>query len=118
MLRLLIVRTAVEMDQVTAQAKAAGKAPWIAIERQLGHKIAMCNYYANRLVGQAADRAIQIHGGDGYSRHYPFEHIWRHFRRYRITEGSEEVQMRKVAAYLFGYKTTGVSETVKAKARL
>lgn len=37
----------------------------------------------------------------------PFEHIWRHFRRYRITEGSEEVQMRKVAAYLFGYKSTG-----------
>lgn len=36
-------------------------------------------------------------------RHYPFEHIWRHHRRYRITEGSEEIQMRKVAAYLFGY---------------
>jgi hypothetical protein len=37
----------------------------------------------------------------------PFEHIWRHFRRHRITEGSEEVQIRKVAAYLFGYKSTG-----------
>jgi hypothetical protein len=23
--------------------------------------------------------------------------------RYRITEGSEEIQMRKIAAYLFGY---------------
>ncbi|MEO0501100.1 MAG: acyl-CoA dehydrogenase family protein, partial [Pseudomonadota bacterium] len=33
----------------------------------------------------------------------PFEHIYRHHRRYRITEGSEEIQMRKVAAYLFGY---------------
>ncbi|TVY92363.1 2-methylacyl-CoA dehydrogenase, mitochondrial [Lachnellula willkommii] len=28
---------------------------------------------------------------------------YRHHRRYRITEGSEEIQMRKVAAYLFGY---------------
>ncbi|KAL4802554.1 acyl-CoA dehydrogenase/oxidase [Aspergillus unguis] len=110
MLRLLILRTAVEMDQVAATARATGKAPWEAIERQLGHKIGMCNYYANRLVSQAADRAIQIHGGDGYSRHYPFEHIWRHFRRYRITEGSEEVQIRKVAAYLFGYKTTGLEK--------
>ena len=27
----------------------------------------------------------------------------RHHRRYRITEGSEEIQMRKVGAYLFGY---------------
>lgn len=113
MLRLLILRTAVEMDEATAKAKSEGKAPWIAIERELGHKIGMCNYYANRLVSQAADRAMQIHGGDGYSRHLPFEHIWRHFRRYRITEGSEEVQMRKIAAYLFGYKTTG--ETKKNK---
>ncbi|KAJ6002530.1 acyl-CoA dehydrogenase [Penicillium sp. IBT 35674x] len=118
MLRLLILRTAVEMDQVRATAIASGKATWEAIERQLGHKIGMCNYYANRLVGEAADRAIQIHGGDGYSRHYPFEHIWRHFRRYRITEGSEEVQMRKVAAYLFGYKTTGLEETKKNEAKL
>ncbi|KAJ5661530.1 acyl-CoA dehydrogenase [Penicillium maclennaniae] len=118
MLRLLILRTAVEMDQVRATAMATGKAPWEAIERQLGHKIGMCNYYANRLVGEAADRAIQIHGGDGYSRHYPFEHIWRHFRRYRITEGSDEVQMRKVAAYLFGYRTTGLEETKKNEAKL
>jgi alkylation response protein AidB-like acyl-CoA dehydrogenase len=112
MLRLLIMRTAWEMDNLTNSLKASGQAdaPWIAIEKQLGHKISMCNYYANRLCTQAADRAIQVHGGMGYSRHYPFEHIWRHFRRYRITEGSEEVQMRKVGAYLFGFKSTGVSE--------
>ncbi|KAM5352884.1 hypothetical protein ACJ41O_005606 [Fusarium nematophilum] len=118
MLRLLILRTAVEMDQVAARAKAAGRAPWVAIEKQLGYKIGMCNYYANRLACESADRAIQIHGGDGYSRHYPFEHIWRHFRRYRITEGSEEVQIRKVAAYLFGYKTTREGHEVKGQGKL
>ena len=32
-----------------------------------------------------------------------FEHIYRHHRRYRITEGSEEIQMRRVAGYLFGF---------------
>jgi hypothetical protein len=31
----------------------------------------------------------------------PFEHIYRHHRRYRITEGSEEIQLRKVAQALF-----------------
>ncbi|CAH0041045.1 unnamed protein product [Clonostachys rhizophaga] len=111
MLRLLILRTATEMDQVQQQYKGNSKTPpWIAIEKQLGHKIGMCNYYANRLATQAADNAIQVHGGNGYSRHQPFEHIWRHFRRYRITEGSEEIQMRKVAGYLFGYKDTGVEK--------
>lgn len=70
----------------------------------------MCNYVANRLACQAADTAIQVHGGNGYSRHLPFENVWRHFRRYRITEGSEEVQMRKVAKELFGLVETGATK--------
>jgi len=65
--------------------------------------VSMANYRANRLVCEAADRAMQVHGGIGYSRHKPFEHIYRHHRRYRITEGSEEIQIRKVAGHLFGY---------------
>jgi acyl-CoA dehydrogenase len=93
MLRLLIRKTAWEMDRMDHKA----------IERALSDKVSMCNYWANRLVCEAADRAMQIHGGIGYSRHKPFEHIYRHHRRYRITEGSEEIQMRKVAAYLFGF---------------
>ena len=93
MLRLLIYKTAWEMDRM----------PHKEIEHRLSDKISMCNYWANRLVCEAADRAMQVHGGIGYSRHKPFEHIFRHHRRYRITEGAEEIQMRKVAAYLFGY---------------
>jgi acyl-CoA dehydrogenase len=93
MLRLLIFKTAWEMDQM----------PKPEVEKRLSDKVSMCNYWANRLCCEAADRAIQVHGGIGYSRHKPFEHIYRHHRRYRITEGSEEIQMRKVAAYLFGY---------------
>ena len=54
-------------------------------------------------VCDAADRAMQTCGGLGYSRHMPFEHIYRHHRRYRITEGSEEIQMRKVGQQLFGF---------------
>lgn len=93
MLRLLIFKTAWEMDQMTK--------PEVA--QKLSDKVSMCNYRANRLCCDAADRAMQIHGGIGYSRHKPFEHIYRHHRRYRITEGSEEIQMRKVAGYLFGF---------------
>jgi alkylation response protein AidB-like acyl-CoA dehydrogenase len=69
--------------------------------------VSMANYRANRLACDAADRAIQVHGGIGYSRHCPFEHIYRHHRRYRITEGSEEIQMRKVAGHLFGFMRKG-----------
>ena len=93
MLRTLIHKTAWEMDQMSK--------PEVALK--LSDKVAMCNYRANRLVCDAADRAMQVHGAIGYSRHKPFEHIFRHHRRYRITEGSEEIQMRRVAQYLFGF---------------
>jgi len=66
-------------------------------------KVSMCNYTANRLCCDAADWAMQVHGGLGYSRHKPFEHIYRHHRRYRITEGADEIQMRRIAGYLFGF---------------
>ena len=90
MIRQLVRKTAWEMD--------SGIDPM-----QVSDKVAMCNYRANRLVCQAADQAIQVHGGIGYSRHLPFEHIYRHHRRYRITEGSEEIQIRRVAQFLFGF---------------
>jgi acyl-CoA dehydrogenase len=37
-----------------------------------------------------ADRALQIHGGYGYSRDLPFERYWRDLRYYRVLEGTGE----------------------------
>ena len=70
---------------------------------EVSDKVSMANYRANRLVCDAADRAMQVFGGVGYTRHEPFEHIYRHHRRYRITEGSEEIQIRRVAQRLFKF---------------
>lgn len=89
MVRNLVYKTAWMMDQ----------------EHYMGvsDMVSMCNYRGNRLACDASDLAIQVHGGIGYSRHKPFEHIYRHHRRYRITEGSEEIQIRNVAGHLFGF---------------
>jgi acyl-CoA dehydrogenase len=93
MLRWFVYRTAWEMDRLSRPE----------IQLRLSDQISMCNYRGNRLACEAADWAIQVHGGIGYSRHKPFEHIYRHHRRYRITEGSDEIQMRNVAGHLFGF---------------
>ncbi|MFT7688048.1 MAG: acyl-CoA dehydrogenase [Candidatus Azotimanducaceae bacterium] len=89
LLRALIHKTAWQMDKYG--------------NFKVSDKVSMCNYYANRLCCDAADRAMQVHGGLGYSRHKPFEHIYRHHRRYRITEGAEEIQIRRIGGYMFGY---------------
>ena len=88
MLRALVHKTAWLMDRDGAFS--------------VSDKVSICNYQANRLVCEAADFAMQVHGGMGYSRYKPFEHIYRHHRRYRITEGADEIQMRRAAGYLFG----------------
>jgi alkylation response protein AidB-like acyl-CoA dehydrogenase len=89
MVRLLVYYAATELDR--------------SPHMEVSDKVSMANYRANRLVCEAADRAMQVHGGVGYSRHEPFEHIYRHHRRYRITEGAEEIQIRRVAQRLFGF---------------
>lgn len=101
MIRAFIHKTAMQMDSVSRSEVAS----------RLSDKVAMCNYRANRLVCRAADQAMQVHGGIGYSRHKAFEHIYRHHRRYRITEGSEEIQMRKIGGHLFGYIGGDVEKT-------
>ena len=90
MLRALIWKTAWQLDEGIDHM-------------EITDKVAMCNYRGNRFCCDAADRAMQTCGGMGYSRAMPFEHIYRHHRRYRITEGSDEIQIRKVAGKLFGY---------------
>ncbi|MCF8467701.1 MAG: acyl-CoA dehydrogenase family protein, partial [Sneathiella sp.] len=89
MLRALIYKTAWMMDEYGAFS--------------VSDKVSMCNYTANRLCCNAADQAMQVHGGMGYSRYKAFEHIYRHHRRYRITEGADEIQMRRIAGYMFGF---------------
>ena len=101
MLRALIHKTAWQMDTYGAFS--------------VSDKVSICNYISNRLCCDAADRAMQVHGGMGYSRHKPFEHIYRHHRRYRITEGAEEIQMRRVAGYMFGFMSQRAPKGVREK---
>jgi alkylation response protein AidB-like acyl-CoA dehydrogenase len=96
MVRNLVYKTAVALDQ--------------GHHMDVSDKVSMCNVRANRLVCDAADRAIQVHGGIGYTRHKPFEHIYRHHRRYRITEGSDEIQLRRIAGILFGKRPKGARD--------
>ena len=93
MIKALTMTVAEEMDELSK----------IEVSKLLSAKVAMCNYRANSLACDAADYAMQVHGGIGYSRYKQFEHHYRHHRRYRITEGSDEIQLRKIAGELFGF---------------
>jgi acyl-CoA dehydrogenase len=53
--------------------------------------------FCSEMVGRAADRAVQIHGGMGYMNTVPVERFFRDARLFRIYEGTSEVQRTIIA---------------------
>jgi alkylation response protein AidB-like acyl-CoA dehydrogenase len=58
---------------------------------------AMAKLAASEAAGRVTDRALQLHGGYGYSRHLPLERLARDARILRIYEGASEVQRNIIA---------------------
>ncbi|RMG47367.1 MAG: acyl-CoA dehydrogenase [Acidobacteria bacterium] len=55
---------------------------------------------ASEVAKQAADWALQIHGGYGYIREYPVERLYRDARLGEIGEGTSEIQRMIIARHL------------------
>ncbi|HKE00400.1 MAG TPA: acyl-CoA dehydrogenase [Planctomycetota bacterium] len=53
---------------------------------------AMAKLYASEVAMRVTYEAIQIHGGNGYSREYPLERYWRDAKLCTIGEGTSEIQ--------------------------
>ena len=58
--------------------------------------------FATEACGRVVDRAVQLHGGNGTSREYLVERLYRDARVTRIYEGASEVQRVVVARQLLG----------------
>ena len=60
--------------------------------RPFGHEAAIAKYYASEVCMRATYEAIQVLGGNGYSREYPVERMYRDAKLCTIGEGTSEVQ--------------------------
>ena len=67
-----------------AQLKDAGK--------EAGQACSMAKYFAAEAANHVAYKAVQIHGGYGYSREYPVEKLMRDAKIHQIFEGTNEIQ--------------------------
>jgi len=61
---------------------------------------AMAKLYASEVGMRAATKAIQIHGGYGYTKDYPVERIFRDVKLTEIGEGTSEIQRLVIARQL------------------
>lgn len=79
--RWLVLRAAWELDQ----------------GRDARHVSAHAKLFAATMVGAVVDRALQIHGGSGYTKDLPLEGWYRAVRVMRILEGTDEIQRLIIA---------------------
>ena len=72
-------------------------------------EIAMIKYHGAATLYNVIDRAIQVHGGLGFSSDMPLEAMYRAARAARIYDGADEVHKASVARrVLRGYQRVGV----------
>lgn len=62
---------------------------------------AMCKLFAAETAMEVTTKAVQFHGGYGYTREYPVERMMRDAKITEIYEGTSEVQRMVIAAKLF-----------------
>ena len=60
--------------------------------RPFGTESAIAKYYSSEVAMRCTYEAIQIFGGNGYSREYPVERMYRDAKLCTIGEGTSEVQ--------------------------
>ena len=63
--------------------------------------------YASEMAQRAADNAIQIHGGYGFSDEFPVERYWRDARVNRLYEGTTQIQKLIVGRFATGIDAIG-----------
>jgi len=78
------------------------KAAWLKDnDREFAMIAGMAKLYASRVATEAADHAVQIHGGYGIMEEYPVARYWRDVKIGEIGEGTSEIQ-RLVIAKMMG----------------
>ena len=66
---------------------------------------AILKLFASEAMTEIADKALQVHGGMGFSRELPMERYYRDARILRIFEGTTEIQKMIIGRHVI--KTNG-----------
>jgi alkylation response protein AidB-like acyl-CoA dehydrogenase len=99
-IQFMLADSATELDGARLLIK---RAAWLQDQgRRTSYESSTCKLWAAQVAMRACDRAIQIHGGYGYTREFPVERALRDAKLCEIGEGTNEVQRMVIARHLIG----------------
>ncbi len=85
--------------EIEAARLLVRKAAWKHDSRQrFTMEASIAKLFASEMATRVTHKAIQVHGGYGYSREYPVERMYRDARITEIYEGTSEIQRLVIAA--------------------
>jgi butyryl-CoA dehydrogenase len=97
-IQFMLADMATELDAARLLIR---KAAW---KQDTGARFSMdaasAKLFASEMATRVTHKAIQIHGGNGYSREYPVERNYRDARITEIYEGTSEIQRLVIASWL------------------
>jgi butyryl-CoA dehydrogenase len=97
-IQFMLADMATEIDAARLLVR---KAAW---KQDTGGRFSMeasiAKLFASEMSTRVTHKAMQIHGGNGYSREYPVERMYRDARVTEIYEGSSEIQRMLIASWV------------------
>ena len=97
-IRFMLADMATEIEAARLLAR---RAAW---KQDSGGRFSMeasiAKLFASEMATRVAHKAMQIHGGNGYSREYPVERAYRDARITEIYEGTSEIQRLVIASWV------------------
>jgi len=68
---------------------------------------AMSKWFGTQMACEVVGEAMQIHGGNGITKEYPIEYMYRAVRAFMVTEGTNEIQKLSIGRALTGIDAFG-----------
>ncbi|MEL0138606.1 MAG: acyl-CoA dehydrogenase family protein [Halieaceae bacterium] len=68
---------------------------------------AMAKWFGTEMACEVVAEAMQIHGGNGITKEYPIEYMYRAVRPFMVTEGTNEIQKLSIGRALTGIDAFG-----------
>ena len=96
-----------KLAEMATEIEAARQLWYSAAQRMdngeaVPHEASMAKLFASEMAERVTSEAIQVLGGEGYTRNHAVERHWRDARLTKIFEGTSEIQKRIISDALLG----------------